>query len=123
MMSVSPDGVLITICFLSHTIWAWLCDNQSIPNTTSKPANLNGRRDRGNEWFLMDIAHPSNTVDTVSKVPLANSTSYFTLRVLTGSLNNSQNLSSTNDLSAPESNNTLAKTSFMRNVPVMTLSF
>ncbi|MFS7902597.1 hypothetical protein Hanom_Chr01g00013141 [Helianthus anomalus] len=123
MVSGSPDGVLIATCFLLHTIWAWLYDNQSIPNTTSKPANLNGRRDKGNEWFLMDMAHPSNIVNTVSIVPSANSTSYFTLKVLTCSFNNSQNLSSTNDLSAPESNNTLAKTSLMRNVPVMTLSF
>ncbi|MFS7952295.1 hypothetical protein Hanom_Chr07g00605291 [Helianthus anomalus] len=122
MVSGSPDGVLITTCFLLHTIWAWLCDNQSIPNTTSKPANLNGRRDKGKEWFLMDITHPSNTVDTVSMVLSANLTSYFTFKVLSGNLSNSQNLSSTNNLSAPESNNTLAKTSLMRNVPVMTLS-
>ncbi|KAJ0940555.1 hypothetical protein HanRHA438_Chr02g0084731 [Helianthus annuus] len=78
-----------------------------MPITTSKPANFKGSKDNGKEWFLMDITHPSNTVEAVSKVPSANSTSYFTLRVLTGKFNNLQNLSSTNDLSAPESNNTL----------------
>ncbi|KAJ0455907.1 hypothetical protein HanIR_Chr15g0756381 [Helianthus annuus] len=123
MVRDSPDGVLIITCLLLHTIWAWLCDNQSMPNTTSKPANLKGSRDRGKEWFLMDIAHPSNTVETVSKVPSANSTSYLALRALIGNPNSSQNLLSTKDLSAPESNNTLAKTSLIRNVPVMTLSF
>ncbi|MFS7913990.1 hypothetical protein Hanom_Chr02g00148171 [Helianthus anomalus] len=70
----------------------------------------------------MDITHPSRTVEAVSMVPSASSTSYFTLKVLKGRFNNLQNLSSTNDLSAPESNKTLAKTSFTRNVPVMTLS-
>ncbi|KAJ0896738.1 hypothetical protein HanRHA438_Chr08g0337941 [Helianthus annuus] len=108
MVSGSPDGVLITTCFLLHTIWARLCDNQSMPITTSKPANLNGRRDKGKEWFIMDMKHPSNTIEAVSMVPSANSTSYFTLRVLTSIFNNSQNLLSTNDLLAPESNNTLA---------------
>ncbi|MFS7956300.1 hypothetical protein Hanom_Chr07g00653021 [Helianthus anomalus] len=71
----------------------------------------------------MDITHPSNTVEAVSMVPSANSTSYFTLKGFTGNFNNSQNLLSTKDLSAPESNNTLAKTSFTRKVPVITLSF
>ncbi|KAJ0576684.1 hypothetical protein HanIR_Chr05g0227191 [Helianthus annuus] len=94
-------------------IWAWLCDNQSMPNTISNPNNFKGSKDIGKEWFLMDIKHPSKTVEAVSKVPSANSTSYFTLKVLTGKFNNLQNLSSTNDLSAPESNSTLAYTSFM----------
>ncbi|MFS7963369.1 hypothetical protein Hanom_Chr08g00737261 [Helianthus anomalus] len=75
MVSGSPDGVLITTCLWLHTIWAWFCDNQSIPNTTSKPASLKGNRDKGNEWFLMDITHPSKTDETVSIVPSANSTS------------------------------------------------
>ncbi|MFS8019542.1 hypothetical protein Hanom_Chr15g01404971 [Helianthus anomalus] len=75
MVSDSPDGVFTTICFLLQTIWAWLWDNHSIPSTTSKPANLKGSRDRGKEWFLMEITHPSNTVETVSMVPSASSTS------------------------------------------------
>ncbi|MFS7969713.1 hypothetical protein Hanom_Chr09g00812411 [Helianthus anomalus] len=79
-----------------------------MPITILKPANFKGSRDKGKEWFLMDMKHPSNTVDAVSMVPSANSTSYFMLRVLTGRFNNLQNLSSTNDLSAPESNSTLA---------------
>ncbi|MFS7972907.1 hypothetical protein Hanom_Chr09g00850351 [Helianthus anomalus] len=71
----------------------------------------------------MDITHPSKTVETVPIVPSASSTSYFTSKILTGNFNNSKNLSSTKDLSAPESNNTLANTSLIRNVLVMTLSF
>ncbi|KAJ0616254.1 hypothetical protein HanIR_Chr02g0088501 [Helianthus annuus] len=79
-----------------------------MPITMSKPANFKGSKDNGKEWFLMDITHPSNIVEAISMVPSANSTSYFTLRVLAGKFNNLQNLSSMNDLSAPESNNTLA---------------
>ncbi|MFS7996645.1 hypothetical protein Hanom_Chr12g01132281 [Helianthus anomalus] len=75
-----------------------------MPITMSKPANFEGSKDNGKEWFLMDIKHPSNTVQVVSMVPSANSTSYFMLRVLTDRFSNLQNLSSTNDLSAPESN-------------------
>ncbi|KAJ0935281.1 hypothetical protein HanRHA438_Chr03g0117261 [Helianthus annuus] len=93
-----------------------------MPITISKPASLKGNKDKGKEWFLMDMTHPSNTIEAVSMVPSANSTSYFTLKALTGIFNNSQNLSSTNDLSAPESNNTLAQTSLIRKVPVMALS-
>ncbi|MFS7988621.1 hypothetical protein Hanom_Chr11g01037071 [Helianthus anomalus] len=78
-----------------------------MPITISNPASLNGSRDKGKEWFLMDIKHPFNTAETVSLVPSANSTSYFTLKALTGNFNNSQNLLSTNDLSAPESKSTL----------------
>ncbi|MFS7943684.1 hypothetical protein Hanom_Chr06g00503141 [Helianthus anomalus] len=74
----------------------------------SKPANFKGSRDNGKEWFLMDIKHPSNMVEAVSKVPSSNSTSYFTLKVLAGKFNNLQSLLSTKDLSAPESNSTLA---------------
>ncbi|MFS7963843.1 hypothetical protein Hanom_Chr08g00743071 [Helianthus anomalus] len=79
-----------------------------MPITMSKPANFKGSKDNEKEWLLMDIKHPSNTVEAVSMGPSANSTSYFMLRVLTGRFNNLQNLSSTNDLSAPESNYTLA---------------
>ncbi|KAJ0510608.1 hypothetical protein HanIR_Chr11g0542731 [Helianthus annuus] len=71
----------------------------------------------------MDMKHPSNIVEAVSMVPSANSTSYLMLRVLTGRFNSLQNLLSTKDLSAPESNKTLAYTSLIRNVPVITLSF
>ncbi|MFS7904665.1 hypothetical protein Hanom_Chr01g00038811 [Helianthus anomalus] len=108
MVSDSPDGVLTTTCFLLQTVWALLWDNQSMPITMSKPANFKGSKDKGKEWFLTDITHPSNTVEAVSMVPSTNSTSYFTLKVLTCNFNNSQNLLSTNNLSAPESNNTLA---------------
>ncbi|MFS7951395.1 hypothetical protein Hanom_Chr07g00594631 [Helianthus anomalus] len=94
-----------------------------MPRTMSKPASLKGSRDRGKEWFLMDISHPSRTVETVSNVPSTNSTSYFTSRVLIGIFNSSQNFWSTKDLSAPETNSTLANTLFTRKVPVSTLSF
>ncbi|KAJ0901966.1 hypothetical protein HanPSC8_Chr08g0331501 [Helianthus annuus] len=80
-------------------IWAWLWDNQSMPSTMSKPASLKGSRDKGKEWFLMDISHPSRTVETVSIVPSANSTSYFTSRVLIGIFSSWQNFWSTKDLS------------------------
>ena len=83
-----------------------------MPKTMSKPANFKGSRDNGKEWFLMDITHPSNTVDAVSMVPSANSTSYFTLKVLTGKFSNLQNLLSMNDLSAPESVTTRIRTRF-----------
>ncbi|MFS7969946.1 hypothetical protein Hanom_Chr09g00815171 [Helianthus anomalus] len=79
-----------------------------MPNTISNPANFKGSKDRRKEWFLKDITHPSNMVEAVSKVPSANSTSYFTLKVLTGKFINLQNLLSISDLSAPESNSTLA---------------
>ncbi|MFS7956301.1 hypothetical protein Hanom_Chr07g00653031 [Helianthus anomalus] len=49
IVSDSPDGVLTTTCFLLHTIWAWLCDNQSIPIIMSKPASLKGSKDNGKE--------------------------------------------------------------------------
>ncbi|MFS8019912.1 hypothetical protein Hanom_Chr15g01409261 [Helianthus anomalus] len=94
-----------------------------MPRTMSKPASLKGSRDRGKEWFLMDISHPSRIVETVSIVPSANSTSYFTSRVLIGIFNSLQNFWSTKDLSAPESNSTLANILFTRKVPVSTLSF
>ncbi|KAJ0616214.1 hypothetical protein HanIR_Chr02g0088061 [Helianthus annuus] len=122
MVSDSPVEVFSTICFLLQTIWAWLCDNQSMPRTMSKPARLKGSRDRGKEWFLMDIIHPSNIVETVSTVPSASSTSYFTFRVLIGMFSNLQNFWSTKDLSAPESKSTLANILFTRKVPVITLS-
>ncbi|KAF5764540.1 hypothetical protein HanXRQr2_Chr15g0693251 [Helianthus annuus] len=122
MVRDSPLGVFKTICRLPQMIWAWLWDNQSMPSTISKPANLKGSRDKGKEWFLMDISHPSRTVETVSIVPSANSTSYFMSRVLIGIFSSWQNSWSTKDLSAPESNSTLANILFTRKVPVSTLS-
>ncbi|MFS7941384.1 hypothetical protein Hanom_Chr05g00475591 [Helianthus anomalus] len=56
----------------------------------------------------MDIKHPSRRVEAVSKVPYASSTLYLMSRVLIGRFSNLLNLWSTNDLSAPESNKTLA---------------
>ncbi|MFS7906865.1 hypothetical protein Hanom_Chr01g00064211 [Helianthus anomalus] len=94
-----------------------------MPSTMSKPASLKGSRDRGKEWFLMDISHPSKTVETTSNVPSASSTSYFISKVLTGIFNSWKNFWSTKDLSAPESNSTLANILFTRKVPVSTLSF
>ncbi|MFS7905048.1 hypothetical protein Hanom_Chr01g00043171 [Helianthus anomalus] len=78
--------------FLSQAIWAWLCHNQSMPNTTSNPTNFIGKRDSGIEIFLMDIEHPSRRVEAVSKVPSASSTSYFMSRVLIGRFSNLLNL-------------------------------
>ncbi|KAJ0820244.1 hypothetical protein HanPSC8_Chr16g0705641 [Helianthus annuus] len=118
MVRDSPLGVFKTICLLPQMIWAWLWDNQSMPSTMSKPASLKGSRDKGKEWFLMDISHPSRTVETVSIVPSANSTSYFTSRVLIGIFSSWQNFWSTKDLSAPESNSTLANILFTRKVPL-----